>query len=132
MVVQSFSAHGVPMLGVLSLEGSTLELHCPGIAVQLPYEHNTQFDMLRSGLGAAAAAREVRQRAAVSPAAGAGAAAAAPAADDLPPPVHYALTVTVQNVQLSVAGEDAAGCLKVGRRERGARGCGSGTSASQF
>lgn len=87
MVLSSFSAHGAPTLGTLSLEGSTLRLHCPGLALQLPYEHLTHVTL-------------APLRAEGGPEEGA-------------PPLRYALTVTVQNMLLSVAGEDASGCLQV-------------------
>lgn len=109
MVLQSFSSHGIPVLGVLSLHGGTLGLHCSGIAVRLPYAHNAQFD-LRGGAGAA--------RKAAGKAAEAAAAAAAAAAEDPPPPLLYDLTITCQNVHVSVTGEDASGCLQGGAARR--------------
>lgn len=120
MVLQSFAAHGVPTLGTLSLEGSTLEVHCPGIAVQLPYEHNAQFDIVRMGgshsqaAAAAGAAHGGRPPADPATAANPAAAnAAAAARDDGKPPLRYALTVTMQNLQLLAVGEDASGFLQV-------------------
>lgn len=121
MVLQSFSAHGVPTLGTLSLEGGTLEVHCPGIAVQLPYEHNAQFDIVRMGgsqaQAAAAGSSASGGRPAADPAAApnpAAAIAAAAARDDGKPPLRYALTITMQNLQLLAVGEDAGGFLQVG------------------
>lgn len=92
MVLASFSVHGVPTLGSLSLEGSTLRLHCPGLALQLPYEH-----LMHVTLGPLRADEP----------------------EEGAPPLRYALTVTVQNMLLAVAGEDASGCLQV--RRLGAR-----------
>lgn len=101
MVLQSFSMHGTPVLGALSLHGSSLDVRCPGVAVQLPYEHNAQFDLR----GGAAAARH--------------AAAEAGVAEDPPPPLRYALTIAAQNLHVVVTGEEAAGCLQVGAAPQG-------------
>ncbi len=119
MALQSFSTHGVPTLGMLSLEGGTLEVHCPGIAVQLPYEHNAQFDIVRMGgqsqAAAAGGGAAGGGRPPADPAAAANPAAAAAAAvrDDHKPPLRYALTVTMQNLHLLAVGEDAGGFLQV-------------------
>lgn len=127
MVLQSFSANGTPVLGLLSLEGSTLALHCPGLAVQLPYEHNAQFDIVRMGGKGRSHRGSPTPPAATPPHAKPGEpAAAAAAAEDAAVPLRYALTVTVQNMQLSLAGEDASGCLQV----RG--GAGGGLEARQL
>lgn len=134
MVLQSFSAHGTPVLGMLCLQGGSLELHCPGIAVQLPYNHHAQFDMVRmresAGIGggggtaadkpgAAAGSGAQLPRSSSTPADPAAAAdpfaaiGQAVAEGELGPPLRYALTLVVQDIRLTVTGEDASGCLQV-------------------
>jgi hypothetical protein len=138
LVVQSFGAHGVPMLGLLRLEGNTLTLHCPGLAAQLPYSHNSYSEVVRMGGAAAsqppatavaparaasmplpsdpAAAAEPATAVAVAQATAAKAAAAAEEDDEGEgKPLRYALTLALQNINLTVAGEDACGCLRVSR-----------------
>jgi hypothetical protein len=138
MVLQSFSADGTPVLGMLCLEGGSLELHCPGIAVQLPYNHHAQFDIVRmrdgglggggsaadkpaTGAGSGAQHRRSNSMSAVplsDPAVAADPTAAigeAAAEGEPAPPLRYALTLVVQDIRLTVTGEDASGCLQVRR-----------------
>ena len=136
MVLQSFSAHGTPVLGMLCLEGGSLELRCPGIAVQLPYNHHAQFDIVRMRDGGVSAGGTAADKPAASagfgvlhrrsscmpaaplsdPAVAADPTAAvgeAAAEGELAPPLRYALTLVVQDIRLTVSGEDASGCLQV-------------------
>lgn len=120
MVLRSFGAHGTPVLGVLRLEGNTITLHCPGLAAQLPYEHNAHVDIIRMGGGGAAGGGKkgtavpdaATAAAAAEGAAGAAGPGAAPA-DSTAEQLRYSLTVVLQNINASVVGEEACGCLRV-------------------
>lgn len=47
MVETAFSAANIPMLGHFSLPSNTLEVRCPGIALQLPYKHKTSAGIFK-------------------------------------------------------------------------------------
>lgn len=47
LVTHAFAAHGVPVRGTLLLPSGGLEVHCPGIAIQLPYRHVVSPDTYR-------------------------------------------------------------------------------------
>ena len=39
MALRAFAAHGLPTLAPLISTGGDVELHCPGVAITLPYQH---------------------------------------------------------------------------------------------
>ena len=75
MVLHSFGVHDTPVLGLLSLEGNSLQVHCPGIALQLPYVHSISPDFASmsgtassSGWRRSSGGHPRQQRAATAPA----------------------------------------------------------------
>jgi hypothetical protein len=147
MVVAAFAAAGIPVLGNLALPSNDILIHCPGIALQLPYHHTSRSDIFKSGDAARKTTRrlakddgddpgEVSSAAAPSSMADgghhhvtlgiardnnvSGGGSAVGAGDESPSAgsLQYLFTIVLQNIQVRITGEDFGMSLRGGSAQR--------------
>lgn len=139
MVLNTFSAAQVPVLGTLLLPVTNLEVNCPGIAIQLPYTHRSASIILRkkwkleetqtmradkhstptSPLHSESAARVSDDGSNSGPdAASSKKRAVDDESDGDPESLQYMFTVTLQNIDIRIAGDEFGRAFKGGNARR--------------
>jgi hypothetical protein len=116
MVLHTLAVHNTPIAGTLAIPATNISLQCPGVALELPYQHDVYLEHLRTGArvvgdgGSNPASPAVGQAGA---GAGSGGGGAEQGRHGAPPPQLYMFVSALQNIKLRVTGENASKCLQV-------------------